>query len=54
MLDHISEQLQKVEYQLTHSILDRDVYLMSITEAIKLRAILTDLTTIYQRTFAAS
>jgi hypothetical protein len=51
MIQKISQQLEQVERQLTHTPLDMNAYHTTFGRAAALRAALADLTTIYNQNF---
>jgi hypothetical protein len=51
MITHVRERLAKVEHALTHSVLDRDKYMMTIGEAQCLQAMVENLQVIYRKNF---
>jgi hypothetical protein len=51
MIDHVRERLTKIEWSLTHSVLDHDKYMMTIGEAQSLQVLVENLQSIYRKNF---
>lgn len=51
MIEQVKRQLQQVEHQLTHTPLDMNAYHAAFGRAAGLRAVVVDLTAIYDQNF---